>query len=133
MKFVIQLEEVAMLVISIYALYFLNADWWIYLLLLFGPDISMLGYLAGNKAGAVSYNLFHHKAIAIAIFLAGFISQAYLLELTGVILFGHSSLDRMLGYGLKYFQGFSFTHLGQIGRAKSNTNNEITNTNNEIK
>ena len=125
MKFVIQLEEVAMLAVSIYALYFLNADWWIYLLLLFGPDISMLGYLAGNKAGAVSYNLFHHKAIAIAIFLTGFISQAYWLELTGVILFGHSSLDRMLGYGLKYFQGFSFTNLGQIGRAKSNTNNEI--------
>lgn len=125
MKFVIQLEEVAMLAISIYALYFLNADWWIYLLLLFGPDISMLGYLAGNKAGAVSYNLFHHKAIAIAIFLIGFICQAYWLELTGVILFGHSSLDRMLGYGLKYFQGFSFTHLGRIGRAKSNTNNAI--------
>ena len=125
MKFVIQLEEVAMLAISIYTLYFLNADWWIYLLLLFGPDISMLGYLAGNKAGAISYNLFHHKAIAIAIFLTGFISQAYWLELTGSILFGHSSLDRMLGYGLKYFQGFSFTHLGQIGRAKSNTNNDI--------
>ena len=98
MKFVIQLEEVAMLAISIYTLYFLNADWWIYLLLLFGPDISMLGYLAGNKAGAISYNLFHHKAIAIAIFLTGFISQAYWLELTGSILFGHSSLDRMLGY-----------------------------------
>ena len=125
MKFVIQLEEVAMLAISIYTLYFLNADWWIYLLLLFGPDISMLGYLAGNKAGAISYNLFHHKAIAIAIFLTGFNNQAYWLELTGSILIGHSSLDRMLGYGLKYFQGFSFTHLGQIGRAKSNTNNDI--------
>lgn len=125
MKKLIQLEEVAMLAISIYALYFLKVEWWIYLLLLFGPDISMLGYLAGNKVGAVSYNLFHHKAIAIAIFLIGFIGQAYWLELAGAILFGHSSLDRMLGYGLKYFQGFSFTHLGQIGRAKSNTNNEI--------
>lgn len=125
MKKVIQLEEAAMLVIGIYALYFFKADWWIYLLLLFGPDVSMLGYLAGNKVGAISYNLFHHKAIAIAVFLIGLVNQTYFLEITGVILFGHSSMDRMLGYGLKYFTGFSSTHLGQIGREKSNTNNEI--------
>lgn len=125
MKTVIQLEEFAMLGISIYALYFLKADWWIYPLLLLGPDISMLGYVAGNRAGAISYNLFHHKAIAIFIFLTGFISHTYPLEITGLILFGHSSMDRMLGYGLKYFTGFHFTHLGQIGRAKSNINTEI--------
>lgn len=125
MKRIIQLEEVAMLGISIYSLYFLKVEWWIYPLLLLGPDISMLGYVAGNKTGAVSYNFFHHKGIAIAIFLIGFINQTYPLEVTGLILFGHSSMDRMLGYGLKYFTGFSFTHLGQIGRAKSNINNEI--------
>jgi len=125
MKTVIQLEELAMLGISIYALYFLKAEWWIYLLLLLGPDISMLGYFAGNKTGTISYNLFHHKAIAIIFFLIGFINQNYPLEITGLILFGHSSLDRMLGYGLKYFKGFQFTHLGQVGRAKSNINIEI--------
>lgn len=125
MKSLIQLEELAMLGISIYALYFLKAEWWIYPLLLLGPDISMLGYVAGSKAGAVSYNLFHHKAIAIILFLAGFVNQIYLLEITGLILFGHSCMDRMLGYGLKYFTGFQFTHLGQIGRAKSNSNTEL--------
>ena len=114
-----------MLGISIYALYFLKAEWWIYPLLLLGPDISMLGYVAGSKAGAVSYNLFHHKAVAIILFLAGFVNQIYLPEITGLILFGHSCMDRMLGYGLKYFTGFQFTHLGQIGRAKSNINTEI--------
>jgi hypothetical protein len=125
MKTVIQLEELAMLGISIYALYFLKVEWWIYPLLLLAPDISMLGYLAGNKVGAISYNLFHHKAIAIFLFLIGFINHNYTLEITGLILFGHSSMDRMLGYGLKYFTGFQFTHLGQIGRAKSNINTEI--------
>jgi hypothetical protein len=125
MKGIIRLEEVAMLGISIYALYFLKAEWWIYPLLLLGPDISMLGYVAGNKTGAISYNLFHHKGIAIILFLIGLISQNYPLEIIGLILFGHSSMDRMLGYGLKYFTGFQFTHLGQIGRAKSNINNEI--------
>jgi len=125
MRAIIQLEELAMLGISIYALYFLKVEWWVYPLLVLGPDISMLGYAAGNKTGAISYNLFHHKAIAIVLFLIGFITQIYSLEITGLILFGHSSMDRMLGYGLKYFTGFQFTHLGQIGRAKSNINTEI--------
>jgi hypothetical protein len=125
MKRIIQLEEVAMLGICIYALYVLKADWWIYILLLFGPDISMLGYIAGSKTGAVIYNLFHLKAIAVVIFLIGFINQIYWLEITGLILFGHSCMDRMLGYGLKYFTEFQFTHLGQIGRTKSNINTEI--------
>jgi hypothetical protein len=128
MKRIIQLEEFAILGLSIYALYFLKADWWVYLLLFIGPDISMLGYLAGDKAGAISYNLFHHKAVAIVLFLIGFISQTYLLEITGLILFGHSSMDRMLGYGLKYFKGFKFTHLSKIGDMKSNTKEFKTST-----
>jgi hypothetical protein len=34
------------------------------------PDISMLGYLAGNKAGAIIYNFFHHKALGIGLVLS---------------------------------------------------------------
>lgn len=96
-----------------------------YMLLLFGPDISMLGYAAGNKAGAVVYNIFHHKAIAVALIVVGFMTELYWLQISGIILFGHSSLDRMAGYGLKHFSGFKFTHLGQIGYRKSNSNNEV--------
>ncbi len=31
-------------------------------------------------------------------------------------LFAHSSMDRMLGYGLKYEDSFGNTHLGMIGK-----------------
>ncbi len=103
MKKIIQLEEAAMLGISIYALYILKAEWWFYLLLLLGPDVSMLGYLAGSKSGAVTYNLFHHKTVAIFLFTIGFINQVWMLQVIGITLFGHSSMDRMLSYGLKYF------------------------------
>ena len=120
MKRIIQLEEVAMLGISIYALYLLKVEWWFYLLLLLAPDVSMLGYLAGNKIGAITYNLFHHKAVAIILFMIGFINQTWIIQVTGIILFGHSSMDRMLSYGLKHFTGFKHTHLGQIGSNKSN-------------
>jgi hypothetical protein len=39
-----------------------------------------------------------------------------MLEFEGLILFSHSAMDRMLGYGLKYESGFKFTHLGEIGQ-----------------
>jgi hypothetical protein len=34
-----------------------------------------------------------------------------------LIWLAHIGFDRALGYGLKYSAGFSFTHLGRIGRA----------------
>ncbi len=116
MKSILKLEEFAMFAFSIYALYFLKVDWWYYLILLIGPDISMLGYLAGDKPGAIAYNIFHHKAVAAALIFAGVLTGNWALDVAGVIIFGHSSMDRMMGYGLKYFEGFKFTHLGAIGK-----------------
>jgi len=116
MKNIIRLEEFAIFVLCAYALTTFNAAWWWYPLLLIGPDISMIGYLAGNKAGAASYNLFHHKGIAIVIFIAGLITTNEILQLTGITLFGHSAMDRSLGYGLKLKEGFKHTHLGIIGK-----------------
>ena len=116
MKNILKLEEFAMFAISVYALYLLKADWWCYILILIAPDISMIGYVAGNKTGATTYNLFHHKGIAIVLYAIGFAINNEWLQIIGIILFGHSSLDRMFGYGLKLEQGFKYTHLGIIGK-----------------
>ena len=100
------------------ALTMLKVPWWVYPLLLLGPDISMIGYLAGNKVGAICYNLFHHKGIAVLVFVAGVLISDYpgeILNIIGLILFGHSSMDRALGYGLKLSEGFKYTHLETIG------------------
>ena len=118
MKKLIHVEEIAMVGMSIYGLYLLDVSWWFYLILLIGPDLSMLGYLAGEKNGAITYNLFHHKAVALFMYSIGMYSGNEILQLIGIILFGHSSMDRMMGYGLKYFTGFQFTHLGKIGKEK---------------
>ena len=116
MKNIIQLEEAAMFGLSIYFLNSADAEWWWYLLLILGPDISMLGYAAGDRTGAVVYNLFHHKGVAVAVFMAGIFAPHLLLQVIGVVLFGHSSMDRMFGYGLKTAKGFKYTHLGIIGK-----------------
>lgn len=91
-------------------------SWWVFPALIFVPDISMAGYLFNSRAGAFIYNLFHHKGVAIVAYIIGLIINEPILLLAGIILFSHSSLDRMLGYGLKYPDSFTNTHLGRIGK-----------------
>ncbi|UUC45884.1 DUF4260 domain-containing protein [Flavobacterium cerinum] len=119
MKKIIQLEELAQFVVGF--ILFLQTDytWWWFPLLLLVPDMSMLGYVFGNKIGAYSYNIAHHKGVAILVYLAGIYTVNPVLQLAGIILFSHSSMDRIFGYGLKYTTGFSNTHLGIIGKNKT--------------
>ena len=119
MKNLLRLEELAMFIGCIYLLTQHQSHWWVYLILVLGPDIGMLVYLVNNTVGAITYNIFHYKGVAVAVFAAGFFSQNPNLQILGLILFGHSSMDRMFGYGLKYFTGFRNTHLGLIGKMKN--------------
>ncbi len=121
MKTTLKLEELAMLLLGIYVFGFLYFSYWWFLALFFAPDLGMLGYLFGNKAGAFIYNLLHHKGLAIILYLAGFFFLNEYLQAAGVIIFSHAAFDRLLGYGLKYKKGFKFTHLGVIGKPEPET------------
>jgi hypothetical protein len=116
MKKIIALEEVAMLVLSVVLFNKLSFAWWWYLALILAPDLCMLGYAVNTRVGAIAYNLFHHKAVAIVVYIAGLFLKNEIVQMIGLILFGHSSMDRMLGYGLKYPDSFQNTHLGLIGK-----------------
>lgn len=104
-----------MFIVGYYLFTLLPFSWWWFFVFLLAPDIGMLGYIFGNKAGAISYNILHHKGLAIVIYLLGAYFSIPLCEGIGIILFSHSSLDRALGYGLKYEKGFKYTHLGELG------------------
>ncbi|UZO81561.1 DUF4260 domain-containing protein [Aquimarina sp. ERC-38] len=118
MKKIIQLEEIAMMLLGIYAFTFLSYPWWLFVLLFLAPDIGMIGYLINPKIGAGVYNLFHHKGIAVLLFVSGVFFSIEFLQLAGCILFAHASFDRIVGYGLKYQDSFHHTHLGTIGNKK---------------
>ncbi|HEY0262181.1 MAG TPA: DUF4260 domain-containing protein [Chitinophagales bacterium] len=119
MKTLLKLEELAMLIVCLAFFIVSHASWWWYLILLIAPDITILGYLVGNKVGAFCFNFIHHKGISIFIYAIGYWLQNEYLLLSGIALFGHSCLERMLGYGLKTEEGFKFTHLGKIGNEKN--------------
>ena len=56
MKLILKLEELAMLLVGIYAFSMLEISWWWFLLLFFTPDLGMLAYVFGSKSGAIAYN-----------------------------------------------------------------------------
>lgn len=116
MKKILQIEELAMFLASIYFFNQLTFAWWWFPALLLIPDLSMIGYLKNPKTGAILYNFVHHKAVAIMCWGIGMYLNNPVVQLTGIILFAHSSMDRMLGYGLKYNDAFNNTHLGIIGK-----------------
>lgn len=116
MKNLLRLEELAQFGLGIWLFSQLSFAWWWFPALLLTPDIGMLGYVVNSKVGAYTYNLFHHKGLAIAFILVGSFFLGEFYTLVGVILFSHAAMDRCLGYGLKYTDGFKNTHLGKVGK-----------------
>lgn len=126
MKTLLKLEESAQFLLCVALLVVMGSPWWVFLLLLIGPDIGMLGYLVGTRTGAFTYNLFHHKAVALIVVFAGLfdLSGANLWSDTatgnigllqaGLVLYGHAAMDRIFGFGLKHGDSFQHTHLGWI-------------------
>lgn len=119
MKNTLKLEEAMMLALSLFLFQQENFSWTWFAILFLAPDLGMLGYLINSQTGAVTYNLTHHKGIAVIIYLAGIYFTSPQLQFAGIFLFAHSSFDRILGYGLKYCDSFYHTHLGMIGKEKN--------------
>ena len=117
MKTLIRIEELPLALLAFYLFLSLDYAWWWFPILILTPDLGMLGYAFGPKVGAWTYNLAHHKGLAIVLFVLGGYGQVQWVQLVGLIILGHSSLDRVFGYGLKYTDSFQHTHLGRIGRA----------------
>jgi hypothetical protein len=114
MKTSLKIEELFMFLLGIFMFNQMEYNWWWFLVLILTPDIGMLGYLINSKIGSITYNLFHHKAIAVLFYFIGVYFQNEMFQLAGIILFSHASLDRIFGYGLKYFDAFKHTHLGNL-------------------
>ncbi|MGA7195010.1 MAG: DUF4260 domain-containing protein [Anaerolineales bacterium] len=116
MKTLIKIEELFLVILSFYLFLNLHYAWWWFLILFFAPDLSMIGYLINPRVGALKYDFVHHKGTAVALFILGSFLHLEWTQAAGLIILGHSSFDRILGYGLKYSDAFQHTHLGMIGR-----------------
>lgn len=113
-KILLHLEGLAVLVLSLYFYWDSQFSWVLFLVLLFAPDISMLGYVINNRIGARIYNIFHTYTIAIIIIFVGLLFENETALAIGLIWSSHIGMDRMIGYGLKYPTDFKDTHLNRV-------------------
>ncbi len=121
LKIWLRLEALA-IALALLGLYVVSASsWWLFAVLILVPDVTMIGYLAGPKLGALSYNLGHSYALPVGLAVAGALLAIQVLISVALIWAIHIAFDRFLGYGLKGSSGFEQTHLGQIGRRRHET------------
>jgi|SRR5690625_1608720 len=113
-KRIIHLEGAMIFLAMIYLYGLYGFKWWIFILLLFAPDISMVGYMVNNRIGALVYNLCHTYLISVSLILVGVFFQLDLALIIGIIWTAHIGMDRLCGFGLKYKTAFKDTHLQKL-------------------
>lgn len=119
MDWILRAEAFALFVVGVLLYLQLNGHGLWLLPLLLAPDLSMVGYLAGPRLGAITYNAVHNLVAAALLLAVGWFAAIAPLALAGAILIAHVGMDRTLGYGLKLPSDFRDTHLGRIGRREA--------------
>lgn len=93
-----------------------GAGWTLFACLWLIPDVSAVAYLAGPRWGARCYNAAHTYIGAATLAAASLLLHQPALLPFALIWFNHIGVDRVLGYGLKYSNGFGWTHLKKLGK-----------------
>lgn len=121
-KIIIRLENLSILLIACGLYISLNGEniylsferWYLIILVWISFDLSMFGYLINKKIGSVIYNLVHNYVLAVVIIGIGINIMNLNMVSVGTILLIHISLDRLLGFGLKYPSDFKHTHIQKL-------------------
>ena len=108
------LESIVIFIGALLIYLFLSGNWIIFLVLLFAPDIFIVGYLKNSRIGSIIYNIGHIYVWSIILIIIGILIDLNLLILFSLIWIAHISMDRAMGYGLKYPSDFKHTHMQKI-------------------
>ena len=109
----LQAEALCSLVASCIAYHLLYPHHWVlfgYLFLI--PDFSLVLFLRGPSGVASTvYNMAHSYVLPALLGGIALYATSFLFGALALIWVCHVSMDRMLGYGLKYPTSFRFTHI----------------------
>lgn len=110
----LKIEGAAVLTSALLLYWEQGNSWLLFVLLLFAPDLSMIGYLSGSRLGAATYNLFHTVTLPVVAAVVGLLVDQGWAVSVGLTWLAHIGLDRLIGYGLKYPESFKETHLARV-------------------
>ena len=114
-RLLLRLEGLAVAAVTAALYAHLGTSWGLFAALWLAPDLSMLGYLAGSCWGARVYNAVHAYVAPAVLGLCGLLLHTHLVLPIALIWANHIGVDRLCGFGLKYADGFGWTHLGRLG------------------
>jgi hypothetical protein len=117
--FLLRFEGLAVAAVSATLYARTGASWWLFAALWLAFDLSMLGYLGGPCWGARFYNAIHTYVVPAALALSALLLHAHGLLPFALIWANHIGVDRLLGYGLKFADGFGWTHLSELGGGRA--------------
>jgi Domain of unknown function (DUF4260) len=112
--FLLHAEGFVVLTVSFAAYHELNGNWPVFFLLFLWPDLFMLGYLVNVRLGASLYNLVHTYTGPLLLGAVAVFEHWHNAQLFALIWTAHISVDRALGYGLKYPTFFKDTHMQRV-------------------
>lgn len=110
----LRVEGAAVLAAALVLYFDLGYEWWLLVLLLLAPDLSALGFLAGQRVGTAAYDVAHLEALPLALAVAGYLGESDIALKLSLIWLAHIGMDRAVGYGLKYPTHFKDTHLQRV-------------------
>lgn len=111
-----RLESAAIAVTAAVAFMELGFAWWWLAALFLLFDVSIIGYISGPRLGAWTYNVVHSYIAPAALGVVAVADGARWAAFVALLWAFHIAVDRLLGYGLKFRDRFTHTHLGEIGR-----------------
>ena len=86
----------------------------LFVLLLFAPDLSIVGYKINPHVGSWTYNTIHTYALPAILIAFSFAAHWTFGIQIAFIWCAHIGMDRTLGFGLKYPTDFKDTHLQRV-------------------
>jgi len=116
-----RVESAAVAALVVVAFVQLDFAWWWLLAVFLLWDLSMVGYIASPRLGAISYNIGHSYLGPAALLALTWVSDARWPAFVALTWAFHIAVDRLLGYGLKFTDRFTHTHLGELGKDRQST------------
>jgi uncharacterized protein DUF4260 len=113
-RVLVRVEGLVALVAAVLLYSWQGGHWVLFAVLFLAPDLSMVGYVAGPRTGAATYNLVHTYVTPAVMGGLGLATHHRLVTFTALLVFAHIGFDRFLGYGLKYPNAFRDTHLQRL-------------------
>jgi hypothetical protein len=97
----VRTDAIGILVAALWAVGVTQSRWSWFLMLFLGPDLSMVGYLFGSRAGAIAYNTVHMYAWPLGLLAVGLSRHQSFMTTAALSWIAHVALDHAVGYGLK--------------------------------